>query len=66
MARHDQRPDKALMTCAACKKDAACSRCVDVPRLKLGLQSTICTCGRADHAKEVSDAVQPVPAADPA
>lgn len=57
MARHDQRPDVSLMTCANCKKNNECGKCVDVPRHKLGLSDPICACGRNDHREKVSDAV---------
>lgn len=57
MARHDQRPDKSLMVCAKCKRNAECDQCVDVTRFKLRLNDPVCACGRTEHRKKVDDAV---------
>jgi hypothetical protein len=48
--KHDQRPDKSLMTCPECKK-GNCENCVDVLRV-LYSQEMICTCERKDHGGE--------------
>lgn len=50
MARHDQRPDRSLMTCTNCKA-GDCGACVDVLRM-VYTNKTICKCTRKNHTGE--------------
>ncbi len=51
MARHDQRPTKAHMTCPNCHK-GKCEECVDVARILAGFTQTICQCTKKGHDGE--------------
>lgn len=50
MGKHDQRPDKRLMTCKNCQ-DGNCQNCVDVLR-SVYSEELICQCTRKNHGGE--------------
>jgi hypothetical protein len=51
MARHDQKPKKAHMTCSPCH-NGRCDNCVDVARFLLGCDDRICQCTKQNHDGE--------------
>lgn len=53
MARHDQKPDKRLMTCTNCKK-GKCEECVDVLRAVYS-DEMVCECIRKNHSGDPSE-----------
>lgn len=53
MAKHDQRPDKSLMTCTNCK-DGNCHKCIDVYRAVYS-NNPMCQCTRKRHSGEPMD-----------
>ena len=51
--KHQQKPEKSLMTCQSCKNND-CANCVDVPRA-IYTDVRICTCQRQNHLGEATE-----------